>query len=75
MAEDDAMRFDIKTMQADGYWTGGVYPSKEHYEQEQAVKKAWGDLCNKMKWYNQPDGVTVEKIAEARKLLGLEVSS
>lgn len=69
--EDDAMRLDVKTLQADGYWTGCAYLSQQHYEESEAIKKAWSDLCDKMKWYNQPDGITVEEITEARNLLGL----
>lgn len=73
-AENSTLRFDKDTMQADGYWTGSAYQSYEHYEETKAITQAWTDFCDKMKWYNQPDGVTVEKIAEARKLLGLDAA-
>jgi len=50
---------------------GRCYLSREDYENEQSIGKAWNELSNRIR-YSAPDGVTVEKIAEACKLLGLD---
>lgn len=52
---------------------GMIYSSKQEFETEQALNKAWGDLKRAVtnNW-NLPDGVTLEAIAEATRLLKLE---
>lgn len=68
-----AIRIDIETMRPhenDG--NGLCYLSREDYETKQALGVAWRNLCSDIsRMYRTPDGVTVEKIAAARKLLGL----
>ena len=68
------LRIDVETLRPhedDGM--GQCYLSRDAYEAKQAIDAAWRELTKAIesqRW-RSPDGVTVEKIAEARKLLGL----
>lgn len=68
------MRLDIETLcphEDDG--SGIAYLSREDYEQRLALDVAWRELHKALIYRDRlPNGVTVEKIAEARKLLGLD---
>lgn len=52
---------------------GVIYSSKQEFEETQALNKAWGDLKRAItnNW-DLPNGVTLEAIAEASRLLKLE---
>lgn len=50
---------------------GRVYLSREAYEAEQALRKAWSAFAMLVRGHRQPDGVTIEKIKQASALLGL----
>lgn len=52
---------------------GDIYRSRQEFEEMQALSKAWRDLKRAItnNW-DLPDGVTLEDIAKARYLLGLE---
>lgn len=68
------MRLDIETLRPhedDG--SGIAYLSREDYEARQALSQEWLKLrASLSRSSNAPDGVTVKKIAEARKLLGMD---
>lgn len=56
--------------------TGGtIYRSREELEASQALNKAWDELKRAIadNW-TRPEGVTLEAICEARRLLGLEAT-
>lgn len=79
-AELDGGRYraDLQTGQIDGgeYLSPGrLYPSREAYQAELALDKGWFDLRHAVNRHSAPAGVTLERIAEARKLLGLEQKS
>lgn len=67
------LRIDAETMTAhDADGNGMCYLSREDYEARQELSMAWRNFSDDIrKTYRVPNGVTVEKIAEARKLLGL----
>jgi len=71
---DNGERVDIATLVADagGYSPSGrCYLSKEAYEEKVALSKAWSALVDSFRCRNVPDGVTVDDIEAARKLLRL----
>jgi len=71
---DNGMRICVETLVADGgpYSPPGCcYLSKEVYEAEVALDKAWRELAKTIQYKSVPDGVTVTDIAAARNLLRL----
>lgn len=55
---------------------GACYFSEQAWLDEKALDAAWGGLRAAVSGaYNKPNGVTVESIAEARKLLGIGVEA
>ena len=68
------LRIDAETLRPhenDG--SGQCYLSQQHYEDYLAKEKAWREFAQaieKQRW-RCPNGVTIEKILEVRKLLGL----
>jgi hypothetical protein len=71
---DKCGRFDILTGDLDGgtYSSRGrVYPSREAYEQEQALFKEWSKLTERVRRsYRPPSGVTLEDIQTFLQRLG-----
>lgn len=67
------LRIDVETMRPhedDG--NGQCYLSREDYEAKQALSAAWREFHRAILYVNNvPGGMTVEKIAEARQMLGL----
>lgn len=71
---DNHHRIDAETLEADGagYSPPGVcYLSQGAYESETALNQAWRSLQQDLHLLRAPAGITVEKIREARELLGL----
>ncbi len=70
-----ADRIDIETLVADGNGyssPGRCYLSRAEYESKIALDNAWGEFTKLMRnAYQMPNGMTVEKIAQARAILGL----
>ena len=68
-------RIDLNTMVADGgdcSPPGICYESKEVYDQEIAVNAAWSALGRIIRDYTgKPKDLTLEKIAQAREILGI----
>lgn len=68
-------RIDIETLVVDGgeYSSPGrCYLSKDEYEAESALQSTWNSFKREIERQSRiPGGVTVERIAEARKLLNL----
>lgn len=75
--EKHAGRFDKETMLLDGgqYSSPGkVYLSEEVYRNELAVEDLWKKF-REAYTYRAPEGVTVDNIREAARLLKLEIKS
>lgn len=73
--DDGDLRVDMETGAIEGtYPQAYVYASRDVYEAKHALREAWADL--RLDWhrapYSAPAGVTVERINEARRLLGME---
>ena len=67
-------RFDKETWTIDGgkyVSPGDVYPSEQYYIEELDLVAAWNELCRVMRIIRIPNGMTVEKIKEIRKMLEL----
>jgi hypothetical protein len=74
----DCGRIDKSTLWRDGEGyapPGRCWLSKDAWEQEKRVASAWDDLCRRISgaWRRRPDSVTVENIAAAAALLGIEM--
>lgn len=56
---------------------GKVYASQDAYAAERALSAAWWSLGEELRntYSRAQPGVTLERIAEARRLLGLEVTT
>lgn len=72
------IRIDVETLRPHEDDTSGqCYLSRQQCEEHLAREAAWKaflrDIESKLSRWKCPAGVTVEKIHEARKLLGLEV--
>jgi hypothetical protein len=71
----ETYRIDSNTLAVDGgagrSSPGHCYLSREGYEASLARNRAWNDLRKEIDRRKRPAGVTVEQIAEARRLLGL----
>lgn len=69
-------RIDIETFAADGHGydsPGTAYLSREHYEATVSLNKAWRSFYIAVdRLYRVPDGVTVEDIQQAMRILHLE---
>jgi len=74
---DNFERIDTKTLVSDGVaWPNGrCYLSQAEHQAELALSLAWQKLCFDLKHRSQPTGVTLESIAAARVLLGLDAAA
>ena len=71
---DNRERIDIETLVVDaGQYSpnGCCYLSRDAYEQEYALGKAWEKLKSDLQYKQISNGVTISDIDAARKLLGL----
>lgn len=50
---------------------GTLYASRAAHEEHKALHKAWYDMGQAMSGFKVPEGVTLDDIANARKLLKL----
>ena len=69
---DNNCRIDIETLLADGgdhMSPGGCYLSKDIYDAEVALQKAWSGMKRDIQYAPIQDGVTVVDIEAARTLL------
>jgi hypothetical protein len=69
-------RFDRETGAMDGgrhSSDGQVWRSRADYEAHAQLSAAWADIKRDLQWAKCPEGVTVERINQARRLLGLSV--
>lgn len=73
---NDRNRFEIGSMYLDGKGyasPGSVWSSPEEYHNSLSLNQAWSGIQTAViNAHRCPDGVTVERIEEARKLLGLD---
>lgn len=70
-------RVDKDTLEVDGgsYSSPGrCWLSQQEYEDAVAVRTAWNSLGEQMRVF-QPAGLTLEKIEEARRVLGMGINS
>jgi hypothetical protein len=68
-------RINKHTLEVDGKGyasPGRCYLSREIYEKRMATLKAWRDFSSSIDPRNPPDGVELESIAQAMRLLNLE---
>lgn len=74
-----ALRIDKNTLIADGggYTSPGrCYLSRDHFEAAEHVRKVWDEFQTDFRGrYGMPPEMTVERIIEARRLLGLPASA
>jgi len=74
----DGNRINPRTLAIDGkgYMPGHrVYLSREQSEADEMLRTAWADFCRDfrmMSYTRLPEGMTVERLAAARVLLGLK---
>jgi hypothetical protein len=72
IGHNDRLNLESLRVEVDGYGTvGQCYLDREEYERREAAYKAWSALKAAI-GYRCPEGVTVEDIAQARRLLRLE---
>ena len=62
-------RIDLETWYADGSSPGRCYLNQETYLQELELSKVWGRLQEAIRYGTRPDGVTLDDIKQAMKLL------
>jgi hypothetical protein len=68
-------RFDIETgcVDGSGYITPGrIYQSEAAWREEQELFHAWSNLRRRIERYSEPpNSLTVDKIRQAREILGI----
>lgn len=67
------IRFYLDTLKLVEY-SGELYTSKEEYESKMDIETEWGKLGRQISYSKPPKGMTLEKIQEIRKIVGLEES-
>lgn len=71
----DSNRVEIETLKVDGGkygYLGQCYLTRQEHEKSEALRREWSDFCHALSgWTRPPEGMTREKIVEARKLLGI----
>lgn len=68
-------RFDKETWKIDnGRYAspGDVYPSEQYYNEECELNNAWDELITSIRCIRMPKDMTVEKIKEIRKIMGID---
>lgn len=71
----DSRRFDASTMEVDGgqYSSPGkIWMSREDYEADSRIQGEWGYLGRDVYFGKPAPGLTLDDIAQARKLLRLD---
>ena len=73
---DNHYRISLETFKADGGGyapPGTCYPSKAHFDAITELNVAWNHFIGDLRNMRLPDGVTVEDVEAARKLLRMGV--
>ena len=67
-------RCDLSTLMLDrgGYSPKQLYVNRSKFEGEQALRLAWWEFSRRLPSTTPPKGVTLETIAQAEVLLGIE---
>lgn len=72
-------RIDIETLSVDGRGyssPGQCYLSREEWERNEVLSDAWWEFKELIKKTNKrPEGITIESIEQAKRLLGLDAAS